>query len=154
MTDAAVIEVVDAAFADVARPAHFTDYLHCSECAEHDEVLRGHDRQTLRPEHVDNAAWDPMCFCSPEGKAYYMPTLVRFALGRPREGRSPYWEQLLFHLEGDGPRHALIAACSKAQREAMATFLAHLLETRAAPIADFGMTDAALRTYSWWAAED
>jgi hypothetical protein len=52
--DAQVIEEVQAAFAKYERPAHFTDYTHCPECAEHDELLLSRDNDTLRIEHVGN----------------------------------------------------------------------------------------------------
>lgn len=46
-SDADLLARIDAAFADVGKPGHFTDYRHCCECAEHDETLRSHDRDSL-----------------------------------------------------------------------------------------------------------
>jgi hypothetical protein len=151
-TDAEIIETVAIAFSEVAKPQHFTNHLHCEECEEHDKTLLEHDRSSLQVDAVNNPGWDPICFCSPEGKAYYMPTLIRFALANADAGALSYWQQLLFHLEGDGPNNALIAYCSKPQRRAIAMFLEHLVESRAAAIEEFGSTDEVLRTHSYWAA--
>ena len=84
-SDAQVLETIQQAFASSPRPRHFTNYTHCSECAEHDEVLRSRDVQTLRIEDVGNPGWDPICFISPEGFAYYVPALARLALAQPVE---------------------------------------------------------------------
>jgi hypothetical protein len=58
-TDAQVLAQIDAAFGDVERPEHFTDYAHCCECAEHDALLRARDRDTLCIADVGNTGWDP-----------------------------------------------------------------------------------------------
>lgn len=106
--DADVLAAIDAAFETAIKPEHFADYRHCEECAEHDETLRSHDRDTLRVEHVNNPGWDPLCFCSEEGKAYYMPTLARFALAPLENEHDWYGCQLLFHLAGDGAKQCLL----------------------------------------------
>lgn len=74
--DAAILAVIDAEFGAVPRPEHFTDFTHCCECAEHDEALRSRDRASLRIEDVGNPGWDPLCFCSAEGIAYFFPALA------------------------------------------------------------------------------
>jgi hypothetical protein len=150
-TDAEIIDAVERAFSDCAKPEHFTNHLHCEECEEHDQTLLLHDRESLRVGHVNNPGWDPLCYCSPAGKAYYMPALVRFALANVTEDSFPYWQQLLFHLEGDGPDNAFVEHCSKAQRHAVAAFLEHLIESRAAVIEQFGTTDEILKTHGYWA---
>ena len=147
-TPAEILQIVESAFAGVAKPEHFTNHLHCEECAEHDSTLRENDRSSLSLEHVGNPGWDPICFCSPQGKAYYLPSLIRLAL----EPDSSYWQQLLFHLEGNGPGNDLILFCSKVQREAVTAFLEHLLSGRAAEIEQCNSTDELLRTHEYWAA--
>jgi hypothetical protein len=62
MTDAEVLSALGVAFAGCERPEHFTDFQHCCECAEHDELLRSRDLDTLRVEDVGNPGWDPLCF--------------------------------------------------------------------------------------------
>ena len=79
-TDASILASIDTEFGNLLRPEHFTNHAHCCECAEHDELLRSRDRDTLRVEDVCNPGWDPLCFCSPEGLAYFFPSLARFAL--------------------------------------------------------------------------
>jgi len=148
--DDIVIEAVKLAFQEVRKPPHFTNRDHCEECAEHDDLLRSHDRETLGLEQLANPGWDPLCFCSAEGKAYYMPALVSCALNQEPEGVPPYWQQLLFHLEGDGPNNALIAWCSKAQRQAVAMFLEHLIESRGDSIDRYGAVDNILKVHGYW----
>jgi hypothetical protein len=77
MTEAELLGLVDRAFRSSPRPAHFTNFDHCGECAEHDELLRSRDRDTLTLDDVGNAGWDPLSFTSSAGVAYYMPALVR-----------------------------------------------------------------------------
>jgi len=149
-TDADIIGLVDEAFEEVSKPEHFTNFLHCQECAEHDATLREHDRETLRREHVNKPGWDPLCFCSAHGKAYYMPSLVRFSLAEPGPGGSQYWEQLLFHLEADGPNNELITFCDQHQRNAVAAFLAHLLEARTETVEASSSLEELLRVHGYW----
>jgi hypothetical protein len=52
---------------NVPRPQHFTNYMHCCECAEHDETLRNSDVHSIGLEELGSASWDPLCFCSAEG---------------------------------------------------------------------------------------
>jgi hypothetical protein len=152
-SDSEIIESVEAAFGSLTKPEHFTDYTHCPECLEHDEILRMHDRDTLRLEHVDNPGWDPLCFCSPAGKAYYMPALVRFALAPPRYEFDSYWDQLLFHLAGDGPGNDLILYCNAEQRRAIADFLAHVLESRTEQVVDSNEEAPLLAAFGYWSVE-
>lgn len=149
-TDEFVIEKVKLAFHEVTKPSYFTNRDHCEECAEHDDLLRSHDRDTLGLEQLANPGWDPLCFCSAEGKAYYMPALVSCALRQDPEGVLPYWQQMLFHLEGDGPNNALITWCSTAQRQAVAIFLEHLIESRADAIERYGAVDDILKVHGYW----
>ena len=149
-TDADVVAAIDMAFGAMRKPDHFTNYMHCEECAEHDETLRLHDRETLRLDHVHNPGWDPLCFCSAEGKAYYMPALVRFALAPSVRGGDWYWDQLLFHLAGDGPNNELIAYCNEAQRKAVAQFLAHIVQARTAEVEQSSSGDELLRVHEYW----
>lgn len=131
-SDAHILETVQQAFAGCQRPEHFTDYTHCEECAEHDEALRSRDLLTLVVEDVDSPASDPICFTSAAGFVYYLPALVRFALAEPSKSHGWYGVQLLNHLCGDGRENRRFLACTPQQRRAVAEFLRHLVETRAA----------------------
>jgi hypothetical protein len=84
-SDNQVLRRIQLAFASRVRPDHFTNYMHCSECAEHDEVLRSRNSDTLRIEDVGNSGCDPICYISPEGFAYYLPALARLALKKRAE---------------------------------------------------------------------
>lgn len=130
-SDADILQRVQQAFAGCPRPEHFTNFTHCEECAEHDEVLRSRDLHTLRIEDVGNPGWDPICFIYPEGFAYYLPALARLALAEPDERHGWYGGQLLFHLCSEGRRNERLLACTPEQRHVVVQFLQHLGETRA-----------------------
>src|SRR5262245_8346730 len=82
----------------VPRPAHFTNYRHCCECAEHDAILLAYDVQTLSRKQLGNPGWDPLCFVSPEGFLYYMPALIRLTLETMETPQERYLDQLLCAL--------------------------------------------------------
>ncbi|AYF87014.1 hypothetical protein SA496_10100 [Pseudomonas sp. JS3066] len=147
-TDAQILAAIDTAFGDCRRPEHFTNFQHCCECAEHDALLCSRDRETLQHADVGNAGWDPICFCSPEGIAYYFPTLARFALAEPSPEIDWYGWQMVFHLGYGGAENALLQHCSTAQRQAVASLLAHLLDTRTELLEMDA--DAALHAHGNW----
>jgi len=152
-SDVSIIQIVRQAFAERHRPAHFTTFEHCEECAEHDEVLRSRDIDSLRIEDVGNLGWDPVCFTSPQGFAYYLPALVRLALAEPAEPHTWYGSQLLFHLCSGGRRNERVLACSVQQRRAVVAFLRHLVETRA-QLADNHLCAAELfQAIEYWSDE-
>jgi hypothetical protein len=43
------------------RPEHFTDFLHCCECEEHDQALLSSDIASIGLDVLGNPGWDPMC---------------------------------------------------------------------------------------------
>jgi hypothetical protein len=96
--DDKVLAAVDEAFGAANRPEHFTNFAHCCECAEHDDLLREKTRETITIKDVGNPGWDPLCFTSPDGIAYYFPALTRLALAEPTYDYGWYGNQLLFHL--------------------------------------------------------
>ncbi len=151
MNDVEVVGLVAVAFGDCPRPEHFTDYGHCCECAEHDELLRTRNRDTLTVADVGNPGWDPICFITDAGFKYYFPALVRLALMEPTEERGWYLEQLLFHLNDKDTPQKRRAACSSRQREAVICFLRHILEARQPLVHDY-LCEAPLReTIALWA---
>jgi hypothetical protein len=135
-------------FGDIARPDHFTDYRHCCECAEHDELLQSRDPQSIRCEDL-GPAWDPMCFVTDDGFRYFFPGLVRLAL--EGTGETYFVGQLLFHLTSDGPRNRRWSSFSPTQRLYVAQLLEHLVETRAEEIDRNRDTDNILRAIEIWA---
>ena len=152
-SDADILQRVQQAFAVCRRPEHFTDFTHCEECAEYDEVLRSRDIYTLRIEDVGNPGWDPICFVSAEGFAYFLPALARLALGEPDYVRGWYGGQLLFHLCSDGRRNERLLACTPEQRRAVVEFLQHLAETRASLVDSELRTDDLFQAVDIWSDE-
>jgi hypothetical protein len=151
--DAQILKQIDDCFGAISKPEHFTNYTHCDECEEHDTVLRSRDRQTLSLEDVGNPGWDPLCFSSPQGIAYYMPTLVRLALAPPSREHGWYAEQLLFHLYAGFKENAFYQYCSPPQRAAVAAYLQHILETRAEFVGTDFLADELLRCYALWSEQ-
>ena len=141
---------IDAAFGSVERPEHFTNHTHCCECAEHDELLRARDRETLGISDVGNPGWDPICFSSPQGIAYYFPALARLALAPPDPGYGWYADQLLFHLYSGFPENRFLQFCTPAQRVAVASLLGYIIESRTALVEFYDSTDNFLRCYELW----
>lgn len=131
-SDNEILQAVREAFAGCPRSEHFTNYKHCVECAEHDELLRARDIDTLRIEDVGNVCSDPICFITVEGFLYYLPALARLALDQPVDDNDWYASSLLFHLCGDGPNNRKVQACTPEQRRVIWDFLNHLVETRSA----------------------
>jgi len=149
-TDAAVMAQIDAAFGAIEPPEHFTNFTHCCECAEHDDLLRSRNRETLRIEDVGNPGWDPLCFTSSQGIAYYFPALARLALSPPVYGYGWYADQLLFHLYSGFRDNEFFRYCNPQQRAAVATFLSHIIESRAALVDELTSCDEFLRCYELW----
>ena len=140
-----LLEEAAALFGDTPRPAHFTDYRHCCECAEHDETLRAQTPATLGLDHL-RPGWDPLCFITPEGFQYYFPALVRLALDDVY-----FIDQLVFHLEYDGRDNLRYLQFTPAQRDFVVRLLTHLVETRADEIEQNFDADALLRALEIWA---
>jgi hypothetical protein len=151
--DASIIQAIQQAFAKRRKPKHFTNYKHCLECAEHDKVLCSRDIYSLRIEDVGNAGWDPICFISPEGFAYYLPALVRLTLAEPVEPHGWYGCQLLFHLCSDGRRNERVLACTVEERRAIVAFLRHLVETQSHLADSHHCSDELFHAIEYWSDE-
>ena len=134
------------------KPEHFTNFRHCDECAEHDQTLRNADVDSIGMNELGQPGWDPLCFCSAEGRKYYMPALIRLCNDTLYSEES-YLEQFLFHLEGGGADNELVLACSQTQREFIADFLEHLIHHHAEAIERHQFTtDSILRVHEIWLA--
>lgn len=153
-SDDALLSWLERQFGAQPRPSHFTDFAHCAECAGHDERLQACEPASLELEDVGYAAFDPFCVAVPASFTYFFPALARLALSPPSAEHGWYGSQLLFHLSPARRGNGFFDACSAAQRAAVARFLRHLLETRAALAADDGMADALLDCYALWTAPD
>jgi hypothetical protein len=153
--DAAVLGEVRAAFAQCERPVHFTNYTHCEECAEHDELLRSRVPDTLRIADVGNPGWDPLCYVDAAGFGYLFPGLARLALADPDPEHGWYVTQLLFHLtyapQGEVNRH--LQGFSPGQRRAVAALLRHIVETRPHLADEWGCSDDLMYALEFWSTD-
>ena len=130
------------------KPEHFTNFAHCEECAEHDRTLISSEIDSISLDELGNPGWDPLCFCSVEGKKYLTPALIRLSLETMDE--EFYLSQLLFHLEADGEDNQLVRSCTPEQRQFVAGFIAHLVQEFAAEIERNNCTDQVLRVHAIW----
>jgi hypothetical protein len=136
------------------KPIHFTNYQHCCECAEHDETLLAHDRDSIGLDQLGSPAWDPLCFSSPEGLKYYMPALIRLTLDGIDRHQESYLDQMLFHLIQDGKDNRLVSACNVEQRRFIAEFLEYLIDNHASQVgAGVFLSDDILRAHEIWKAD-
>lgn len=128
--DRAVLAQIDAAFASVPRPAHFTDAQQ-NACAVsyHDETLLARPRERLRREDLGQADWNPLRFTHAAAEAYLLPVLARYALMPRIGGHDAYAPLLIRHLDEGGPNNRLLAWCNPAQRQAVLALLQHLKAT-------------------------
>ena len=140
-SDGAVLELVRRAFSDCPKPEHFTNYEHCDECQEHDDVLRSRDVESLAIEDVGNGCWDPLCYTPAEGLAYYFPALARLVLAEPMERFGWYGPQFLFHLAYDGQRNRFLLHSTAEQKMAVVALLKHIGATRQNQLADYMRVD-------------
>ena len=140
---------------NVPKPAHFSDYGHCCECAEHDQTLLTFDVDSIGLAELGNPGWDPLCFSSAEGLIYYLPAMIRLTLDTMDNPQETYLDQMLFHLIYDGPGNRLFSACSKEQREFVAAFLEYLVEKYSSQIdAQAFTSDEILRAHEIWRAAE
>jgi hypothetical protein len=152
--DLAALAALRRAFEACTRPAHFTNHEHCEECAEHDQALLSRNPDSLTIAEVGNPGWDPICFVSPEGFAYYLPGLARLVFEEPSQICSWYGSQFLWHLILNGPQNVRFQFCSPEQRKAVAEFLAYLIESRPQQLdAEFASEDA-VRAHQIWNGDE
>ena len=131
-TDKEIINLIEQEFGAVSRPDHFLDFNHCEECAEHDHLLCTRDRETLKIEDVGNISWTPLSMCSPEGFAYYMPSLARLALSEPTYEYGWFPDTLTIHLSSNEEKNNFLLYCTNSQKDAVAKLLKYLNISRQA----------------------
>jgi len=158
MTDAQALAALEAAFAAARKPDHFTDYEHCSECKDHDDVLRSRTRSTIQLSDVDNPGRNPINFLTPEGFCYYLPALARLALSQ--EGEAFLVDLVPFHLcdtlyDKKAHRyHPWLTVLNDEQRQAILQFVRHVASTRRGIMDPNGAYAEELdRAVAFWEAE-
>jgi hypothetical protein len=134
------------------KPAHFTDFTHCEECAEHDQTLLAADIDHIGLAELGNPGWDPLCFCHSAGLRHYLPALVRLALDTL--DAEFYLGQLLFHLETQGMDQDLWRACTPEQRRFIAHFMEYLIAQHSEVIEYNGYADEVLRVHAIWSQRE
>lgn len=149
LPDAEVLRRI-AASCETPRPEHFTDRDHCCECADHDDLLRSRDLQTLVVEDVGNAGWDPICFVTDQAFFYLFPALARLALDPPSYGYGWYLEQLLFHLTYEGALNRRMVAAQPAHKHAVLMLLNQIQDTRAALVEEHGCQEELRLAQTIW----
>lgn len=107
------------------KPTHFTDYGHCSECFEHDQSLINNNVDEIGMNELGMPSWDPICFCSNEGKKYYMPALIRLSLETINDDF--YLDQFLFHMSNEGQNNSFFQDCSIEQKNFISSFLENII---------------------------
>jgi len=130
------------------KPEHFTDFMHCEECAEHDQTLLNATILTIGLDELGNPGWDPICFCNEVGKKYYTPAFVRLSLETVNS--EFYFGQFLFHLEHNGKNNKYYLACTPDQRTFIAEFIAYMISTFSVEIEQNCYTEEALKTHEIW----
>jgi hypothetical protein len=148
--DEPILGQVRAAFSRCGRPEHFTNYTHCEECAEHVELLRSRDNDTLGFVDVSNPGWDPLCYVKPAGLGYFFPGLARLSLAEPDPVYGWYPQQLLFHLTYEGPDNRHLRGFAPDQRRAVAALLRHIAETRPQLADEWLCSDDLLNAINLW----
>jgi len=130
------------------RPEHFTDYLHCCECAEHDDTLSAYTPDTITREALGHAGWDPVTFATDAGFRYYLPALIRMAL--TQTGDDYYIDQFLSQVIRDGPGNSRWQACTVEERAVVLQALHALLEERLEEIDNNYDADRLMQAIDIW----
>jgi hypothetical protein len=130
------------------KPEHFTNFTHCEECLEHDQVLLGSSVDSIDFEELGYPGWDPICHVDTEGFIYYFPAFVRLCISSNND--LSYISQFLFHINYDGKNNKYTLAFSKEQREFTLKFLEHLMETKLDVISLYGDEDMLLSAIEIW----
>ena len=130
------------------KPDVFTDLDHCDECTEHNNTLKNSDVKTIGLDALGSPSWDPICFCSVEGKLYYTPAFLRLSLDTLDQ--EFYLDQFLFHLIWDGENNRYYQACSSEQRKFIASFLSYILDNYAQIVEDNLCDENLLQAHQIW----
>lgn len=112
----------------VEKPDHFTNFMHCDECYEHDQTLLNKSFDTIGFKELGNPGWDPLCYVNIQGMQYYFPALVRLCLNSNED--NSYIGQLCFHLDYEGTNNKYLKGFTSEQKYFVAEFSKHLIESK------------------------
>lgn len=106
------------AFSGFVRPEHFTNHMHCEECAEHDETMRSRSLAEIGTQQIGNPGWSPIPFLTERAYGYVMPRLLELALSSGADGdadRDPFIFPYLLALT-PSPEHRRLDHFTTEQR--------------------------------------
>lgn len=106
-------------FSKRRKPEHFTNYGHCSDCKEFDDLLRSFTRDNISFSELGNIAWNPISSANVEGFLYYMPALARLALGK---GDKYFLDQFMIHVN----KKERLRCMTEEEKDALRNFLVYL----------------------------
>ena len=143
-SDEEAVEKVRRAFQSSPRPDHFTNYTHCPECKEHDDLLRSRTWETLTHKDV-RYSWSPLDFLGPDAFRYWIPAFLRLCLIQDEDG---FLDQFLRILAApESPQFSLLTS---EEREAVVQFLRHLVWWRPDLVAGRDAFEEVLRAWQAW----
>ncbi len=99
---------------------------HCSECVEHEETLQKYTYENIPIDELDNPGWNPICYISTTGFAYYIPAFIRLILEQTKD--SECLGQFLFHINYNDSKNKFLNYFSFEQKRFLISFLSYLLE--------------------------
>jgi hypothetical protein len=119
MDEGQVITLINAAFANVPRPAKESiTGCTCGECLEIREDFAERDPDDLAPDKMRFHSWD-MTFLTPEARHYFIPGWMRLSIRQPDSAYTDAVIELLLSGEGwDVPRRYTLE-----QHQAIVNFL-------------------------------
>ena len=151
-SDADILQTIKRAFAGCRRPEHFTDYITARSVPS---MMRSYVHATLHAqiEDVGNPGWDPICFTSPEGFAYYFQH-SHVSLLPSQTTRTAGTALSCFCICSPTDARIIgLLACTPEQRLAIVQFLRHLAETRAALADSYCSTADLFQALEIWSDE-
>ncbi|MEH6726875.1 MAG: hypothetical protein V7703_12005 [Hyphomicrobiales bacterium] len=134
----------------VPKPAKFVA-CGCAECNDHQQTLSAADVETFTLSDLGHSALNPLNFATPAGLKYYFPALVRLTLQYAEE---EILQALLSVLrDGRGGINPFWESNTAGQRNFVADFLGHIIETHAGELDLAGVTDEVLWAYERWSQD-
>lgn len=114
---------IDAAFATVPKPEHFTNPACCAECHEHDQTLRQYSRESVPRAAFGSPGWSGLALCSAEGLLYDLPALARYTFVPYSMGHGDLRERVSTALGPNGKGKEIASIINETQRAALEAYL-------------------------------
>ncbi|MEN9373043.1 MAG: hypothetical protein RIR79_595 [Pseudomonadota bacterium] len=131
------------------RPDHFTHYNHCHDCYDNDVMFRRQTIESIGMKELGNyLGFEPLHYCTAEGKRYFTPALIRLTL--ETVDTEFYFYQFAYHLQNE----EYYLACTPEQRSFMASFILYMIEQYTIKLDDEGCDEFVLNAYELWKGSD